>query len=869
MTREHDYGVTGQTGLPDYPAMTPGNNAGPGFFGDVQRYPNFYSAAWTNTISSTLLNEFRFGYKVDTWQGTSPLDLGCCWQGATQTTLADSAKQALATYPTVNGAPQVIQPDTSGTGLGLGQYASINVSSPRQTISPFLQFADTVSWNHGSHAFQAGFDISRTSSQSANSGGSQTTRPLVQLGVGVVPIPNLNTTNFAGLNASDVTSAQNILANLAGTVSGITQQYFVNSPTQTNWSSYVDGDLFYRTHHSNAWSAFLKDNWKVSRSFTVNLGLRYDWYGTPYEDHGLGGKFKGGAAGLFGISGTNFANAGTNSFNTAGALTTIEFTGPNSPNPGDTVYNNDTKSFGPSAGISWELPWFKKHSTVLRAGYGIDFVSPLPDFLAINANIGNLPGQTLNTTAPLNGYVSVASLASSGLIPVTTGGSQPFTPVPLTNRTAGIAGYDNNLKNPYIQVFNVSIQHELSRTLTMDLSYIGNKATKLQQTQQINDVNITNNGFLDAFNTVRAGGDSPLINNLLNGYNIAGVGIVGQTVTGSQALRRYTTTNAFLANGQVGSLANFFNTTAALSGTPGGILRNAKLPENFFVVNPQFGSVGLVGNNGNSSYHSAQAHISERLSHGLSGQFAYTFSKTLGDSGLARDQNNYALNKSLLSIDRTHVFQQNFTYALPFGKGGNYFTHAPTWADEAIGGWQVSSGMSWVSGAPLSFTALNTLNQYGSATAQLVGALPAGYEQVVKGNGFVTYLPTLSTKTAPAPNFGSGSDATTLAGRYTNQIIVDQNGNTILANALPGFTGNTANNLPQFRGPGQLSFNGAASKVFRIRERISMTVRADVINLLNKPQWGNPTTSINSTSFGRITTATGNRTITLNARIDF
>jgi hypothetical protein len=177
--------------------------------------------------------------------------------------------------------------------------------------------------------------------------------------------------------------------------------------------------------------------------------------------------------------------------------------------------------------------------------------------------------------------------------------------------------------------------------------------------------------------------------------------------------------------------------------------------------------------------------------------------------------------------------------------------------------------MSWVSGAPLSFTALNTLNQYGSATANLVGAPPSGYEQVVKGNGFVTYMPNLSTKTAPIPNFGTGTDATTLAGRYTNQIIVDQNGNTILANALPGSTGNTANNLPQLRGPGQLSLNGAASKVFHIRERISMTVRADVINMLNKPQWGNPVTNINSATFGRITTATGNRTVTLNARIDF
>jgi hypothetical protein len=64
--------VTGQTGLPGYPAMNPGNNAGPGFFGDVQRYPNFYTGSWDNTLTPTLLNEFRVGYKVDTWQGTSP-----------------------------------------------------------------------------------------------------------------------------------------------------------------------------------------------------------------------------------------------------------------------------------------------------------------------------------------------------------------------------------------------------------------------------------------------------------------------------------------------------------------------------------------------------------------------------------------------------------------------------------------------------------------------------------------------------------------------------------------------------------------------------------------------------------------------------
>jgi hypothetical protein len=872
MSRERDWGVTGQTGLPDYPA---------GYFGDVQRVPRFYTAQWTSTLSPTLLNEFRFGYKRDTWQGTSPIDLGCCWNGAGMTDLAPSAQEAVKSFPTLNGKMQYVQPDTSPAGLALGLYAGMNVSSPRQTISPFWQIADTVSWNKGNHSFQGGFEINRSNSSSANSGGAQTTRPSITLGVGTIPVQGITTAAFAGITPNDVTTAQNLLANLAGSIASITQQYFVNSPNQTSWSDYRDGYLFYRDNHYNQWAAFFKDTWKVSRDFTINLGLRYDFYGTPYEAHGLGGKFKGGGAGLFGISGTDFASAWTNRWSpNLSLLTTTQFTGPNSPNPGETVYNNDWNNVAPSIGFSWSVPHLKR-STVIRGGYGINYLGTV-DFLTLNTNIGNLPGQTLNTTASISTYTSLQNLASRNLIPINTGGALPFSAVPLTNRTAGIVGYDTGLRTPYLQTFNFTIQREITHTLTFDVSYIGNKATKLLTNRQINDVDVIDNGFLNAFNITRAGGNAPLFDQMFNGLNVTGVGIVGQNgLTGSEALRRFTSTNAFIANGQVGALANYINTTAALTGTPGGILRNGKLPENFIVVNPQFGSVAMVSNNGNSTYHSLQAHVAQRYSHGLSGQFSYTFSKNLGDN-VIRDQNNLSLSKGLLNTDRTHVIQENVTYELPFGKRGQMFTHVPTAVDHVIGGWQLSSGMSWTSGQPLTVQGLNTLNQYGgtggtvaatgTATADLVGNLPAGAAQVVKGNGYVTYFPTLTTKAAPVPNFGA--DQSILAGRFTNQIVVDQNGNTIFQNAQPGVTGNTSAYF--LRGPGQLSFNGAASKLIRVTERITVTLRADAINLLNKPQWGSLSatapainTNINSTLFGRITSATGNRTITFNARVDF
>jgi len=358
---------------------------------------------------------------------------------------------------------------------------------------------------------------------------------------------------------------------------------------------------------------------------------------------------------------------------------------------------------------------------------------------------------------------------------------------------------------------------------------------------------------------------------MLMGLNIPGVGTVnGTTLTGSQALRQLTTTNAFIANGSVAALANFLNNTSTATGVNGGILRNGNLPEQFFVRNPQFGSVQMVGTNGNSTYNSFQAHIAQRLWHGLTGQFAYTFSKTLGDNGAYRDQNNFSLSKSLLPIDRTHVFQGNFVYE-PFGGKSQLF--GQPWTKYLVQGWQLSSGFSWVSGIPLSFNAgtsvasgLNTLCFYCSNTADLAGAIPSNVGQIQKGNGFVTYLPGLTPKPAPLPNFGGN---TNLAGVFSNQIVVDASGNTVFQDPAPGSTGNTPLNSAWARGPGQMSLNAAAAKLFMIREGWSITLRADIINILNKPQWGLPNTYINSATFGRITTATGNRSITFNARLDF
>jgi hypothetical protein len=107
--------------------------------------------------------------------------------------------------------------------------------------------------------------------------------------------------------------------------------------------------------------------------------------------------------------------------------------------------------------------------------------------------------------------------------------------------------------------------------------------------------------------------------------------------------------------------------------------------------------------------------------------------------------------------------------------------------------------------------------------------------------------------------------------------VVNSSGQAVLTNPDPGTTGNTAYYLPGLRGPSLMGFNASASKIFRITEAKSITLRADAINLLNTPQWGySPTsgtigitTNIDSTLFGRISSASGNRMITFYARFDF
>ncbi|PYS34212.1 MAG: hypothetical protein DMG14_30090, partial [Acidobacteria bacterium] len=769
LTRENNWGVTGQTGLPDWPG---------GYFGEIRRDPTFSTASWISTISPTIVNEFRWGRNVDTWGGMQPTDLNCCKGGVFDTSkLTAWAKEAMAAFPQIAGQRFAIL-----QGM---------VGPPAGTWSPLMQFADTLSWTRGSHSFQGGFEATYSSSGQIDAINS---RPTANLGVGTVAIAGITTTNFRGLNTNDITTAQNLLANLAGSIDSLAQDFFLLSPNEKEFRGFQNGGVLKnRNYHQNDYAGFFKDSWKVTSNLTLNLGVRYDLYGTPYDSTGMGVKPIGGQAALFGSSGKDFS-ARFRPGATGGSPTIIGFAGKHSPNADTLIYNNDLNNIAPSFGFSWNVPWFKR-STVVRGGYGINYTGA-PTFLQYSSIIGGAPGSSLSISrAPgvlvPSQYLDIASAMAPGIFPLPTGGIRPLEPVPVTNRVTGLQGFADDRVVPYVPNWNLSVQQELVKNLTLEVRYVGSKGTKLRSAKELNTINIFENGILDAFNITRAGGNAPLFDAMLNGIQIGTI-TVGRNGSGSEALRQFATTNQWIANGEVARVADFLNSSSTGTGEAGGLLRRNGFPENFVVVNPQFGSLQLHGNDDSSNYHSLQTSVRKRLSRGLSGELNYTWSRALGNSAAGnantgdtttseRDPRNRQLQKGLLTFHRTQGLKAHGTWELPFGPNRALLSAAPVWINRIVEGWNVSGIFSWNSGQPLSIlTTRRTLDSRANInTPDLVGVLPDGLGKVRQGDGFVEYFNGLSTQRASAPNFGGN---TTVAGRFSNQVVVDSAGNIVLQN---------------------------------------------------------------------------------------
>ena len=329
---------------------------------------------------------------------------------------------------------------------------------------------------------------------------------------------------------------------------------------------------------------------------------------------------------------------------------------------------------------------------------------------------------------------------------------------------------------------------------------------------------------------------------------------------------------AYVGNHGV-DLPTAFNLNAAT--LPSAKATNANRPL-FTLLHPLTGNVALKFLGTSSNYNALQAKLDRKLSGGFLMTTAYTFSKALGYvnegsntinstvGGLQNYIGSIRSNYAPLAFDRRHTVVQSLIYELPFGKGKLLLKSGV--GSMFLGGWQVSTILTVMSGLPLNITGGTTLNAPGDTQAPDVN----GSFRMLHGIG--------------GPGAGSSSwfDVT------PSTITVTVNGQTqtlqcrgafcqspLIDPLTAGANGGVLGNGPRraFSGPGLFNLDASVFRRFPIKERMNMEFRAEAFSVTNTPQFDKPGQGFStntSSTFGYITnTIGGNRSVQLGAKLTF
>jgi hypothetical protein len=842
-----------------------------GYNGELREEPRVYSLNFTSTLTPNLLNEFRFGYRVNETH----------WNPAIETPgVKEKAREFM---PVINGYPVYLRPVLFPNHV-LGSHGTLGHTSP-STV-----FTDTVSWTHGAHAIKAGGEF-----RYAHSLGYQPA-PVTAPNLGLIPtvVGGPGNVGVTGINrvpdllTNNINLAQDLLLFLSGSVGSLMQRFETWEPTDTKFLDYKEsyrrpgqpentfGKL--RRVHQDEFNWFIKDDWKVRPNFTLNLGVRWDLFRVPYVQSGTGQFWTrgpvGGNAGFFGISGRTFNEAFHNGGQRKADLTAISLIGAGSKYPNLGIWPSDRNNFAPAIGFAWSPGFGGKDKTTIRGGYQIAYLLPGNSLSWIDLDNRTLPGSEY--AAADSGGAAYRDLTSISF-PLAFPSSVPDPVVlEITNHTTTQSFFAPDYVSPYVQTFTLGVTRSLPGNLILDVKYLGTRGVKLHSSLNYNEPDFRINGLLQALTITRAGGNAAIFDQMFNGLNFgAGIGVVGRDVTGSEALRRHSSFRTNIANGNFRDVANTLNTANIGVAIPpgqtigGATLRSSGLfPENFITANPQFGAMEMRNNSDSSIYHSMQTQLTMRPRHGMTYQASWTWSRATGVNGggvagAYRDFLNRHADYSVLAFQRIHDFRGYATFELPFGPGRLFGSNAGGVLARLIENWQLSGVFDFTTGAPLNVSATQTINRLG--TPDIVGDFPRN-GHVVWGDPFGNYFsqPLYRVKD-PACN----QVAANLAAFCSNTALAtDPAGqNIIVRNAAPGQPGSLG--LNPLYGPGSWSFDANLQKKVRIAEGRSVAIRLDARNVFNHPTPGNPNLNINSGTFGQITTKTGNRTLAGQIRLEF
>ena len=237
----------------------------------------------------------------------------------------------------------------------------------------------------------------------------------------------------------------------------------------------------------------------------------------------------------------------------------------------------------------------------------------------------------------------------------------------------------------------------------------------------------------------------------------------------------------------------------------------------------QYSTITDTNNGANGTYHSLQASLQQRISHGLTVMANYTWSKAIDDLPYQPGNslsyvfpitypNFRSLDRGLSDFDRRHVFSGSYVWKLPKLTSQNVVLRAIANGWETTGIIQVQSAdaLTVTSSADTSGTAI------GQDRAVYSGATPYASGSCTSSSG-------------PCRSFLNAS-----------------------AFSLPAFGGFGNVRKGAFTGPGYTDWDAGLYRVFPLFEQASLQFRAEYFNVLNHTNLNDPVTDVNSAGFGNV-----------------
>jgi hypothetical protein len=762
----HNYQVFGRFSL-DYFSIAGlgglgalgGTGFGPGGLNGSSIVHNYSLASgFTKAIGSRWLTDFRFGY----------------FKYNPKTAYSDASASPMDAlgFPGLNSGPGIAGPPTTGglagfqltrnggnAGDGNGTLSSfgdgLNIgrcNCPLTESEQQFQFVNNWTRTQGNHTIKFGADIRYAENLRVPSDASRT---------GLL--------NFDSGDTSDAGAGGLALATfLLGDVTSF--QRFVSTSLNA-------------AERQKRWFFYGQDSWRVSPKFTLTYGLRWE----IYFPESVNGKDNGG-----------FANLDQGVIRVAGE-------GPIGLNGN---VDNTYKAFAPRLSAAYQF----NPKTVVRLGYGRGF-----DIGVFGSNFGHVVTQNLPVLANQtiqDANLNTAATNNRSAVFNLTQGPPPFSFANIlgdisSGGTLPLFGPDGTVQPrvrptvqrlPTIDQWNATIQRQLTPTINLTVSYIGNKGTHV------------------------FAGTGPSYNN-----NEPAIG------TGTDAYQcspngdgTFDCKQSFVPSVSQAARRKYF-----LNGVPSFTYPNSTFTDANGMMHPTppccATDTAYFGNDADNKYNALQIKAEKRTSYGLQFLAHYTFSHAY-----SYDNTYFDVNKSFAwgpnPFNRNQVFVANVIYEFPVGRGRKYLTDMNRAVDLVIGGWQITNTTTYGTGLPFT-PSLQNCGQISDAGPcrpnKGSGDLHTGITHVNGATYWFTPLPTLSQNLPEITN-----SPTDISGTQDSCMTVRP---TTGPYSLPacGQIGDAG--FDSLRGPHAFYDDMALSKNFSITERVKAQFRFDVYNLFNHP----------------------------------